>query len=406
MQNSTEYNLNTVEEAILAIKEGKAVIVADNEDRENEGDLVCAGEKITPALINFMATEARGLICMPVSVEIAKKLDFELMTYKTTDSKETAFTVSIDGSPENGVSTGISAEDRANTILMCTKPETTANCFRRPGHIFPLIAKDGGVLKRNGQTEASVDLAILAGLKPVGVICEILNPDGTMARRPELMEFRKKFNIPFITVEQIIEYRLKTELAIKREAEAKLPTKFGEFSVYAFNELISKKEHLALCYGDWKSEKSVLVRSHSECLTGDALGSLRCDCNSQLQESMRKIAENGSGVLIYLKQEGRGIGLTNKIRAYALQDNKGLDTFEANRALGFADDVREDWVGSHILKDLGITNIKLMTNNPSKIKDFEKFGITVSERIPLICINEENKDYLEAKRVQHNHLIV
>lgn len=396
---------SSVEEAIQAIKDGKMVIVADNEDRENEGDLVCSAEAITPEIINFMATEARGLICMPVSKTIAQRLGLELMTYNTNDDKQTAFTISIDGAVEKGVDTGISALDRAKTILLCVDEETTPGDLRKPGHIFPLIAKDGGVLERTGQTEASVDLSKMAGFKAAGVICEILNPDGTMARRDELEAFGKKHNIPFITVEQIIEYRLQREQLVNREAEATLPTRFGDFKVLSFTESISKKEHLALCYGDWKTTKPLLVRAHSECLTGDVFGSLRCDCNSQLNDAMSSIVEAGAGILLYLKQEGRGIGLSNKIKAYALQD-QGLDTYEANRQLGFKDDHREYWVGAHILKDLGVNTVKLMTNNPDKIADFTKFGITVQERVPLVHINESNKDYIEAKKVQHKHLIV
>ncbi|MDX1920490.1 MAG: 3,4-dihydroxy-2-butanone-4-phosphate synthase [Candidatus Caenarcaniphilales bacterium] len=406
MSDSTnEYTLSSVEEAIQAIKEGRMVIVADNEDRENEGDLVCAAEKITPEMINFMATEARGLICMPVSKQIASRLGLDLMTYNTNDSKQTAFTISIDGVEERGVGTGISAPDRALTILMCMDPTTTAADFRRPGHIFPLIAKDGGVLERTGQTEASVDLAKLAGFKPGGVICEILNPDGSMSRRNELCEFSKKFNIPFITVEQLVDYRLQQELAVTREAIADLPTRYGNFKVYSYIEKISGKEHLALCYGNWEDIDNVLVRAHSECLTGDVFGSLRCDCNSQLNSALASIVEAGAGILLYLKQEGRGIGLSNKIKAYALQD-QGMDTYEANRELGFDDDCREYWVGAHILKDLRVNSVKLMTNNPSKIEDFKKYGIKVSERIPLVIINDFNKDYLDAKKQQHNHLIV
>jgi 3,4-dihydroxy 2-butanone 4-phosphate synthase/GTP cyclohydrolase II len=401
----SEHNFSTVEEAIKAIREGKMVIVADNEDRENEGDLVCAAEKVTPDIINFMATEARGLICMPISKTIAQRLGLDLMTYNTNDVNQTAFTISIDGTEEHGVGTGISTEDRANTILLCMNDETDSTYLRRPGHIFPLIAKDGGVLERTGQTEASVDLAKMAGLKSGGVICEILNADGTMARRDDLMEFSKKHNIPFITVAQMVEYRLQREQMVSRVAEASLPTKLGDFTVYAYTEKINNKEHIALCFGDWKNANPVLVRAHSECLTGDVFGSLRCDCQSQLNDALQQIANEGAGVLVYLKQEGRGIGLANKIKAYALQD-KGLDTFEANRELGFKDDQREYWVGAHILRDLGIKSIKLMTNNPDKLADFEKYGIDVRDRVSLVHIHDTNRDYLEAKRVQHNHLIV
>jgi 3,4-dihydroxy 2-butanone 4-phosphate synthase / GTP cyclohydrolase II len=400
----SNHKFSTVPEAIKAIKEGRMVIVADNEDRENEGDLVCAAEKITPEIINFMATEARGLICMPISVQIAQRLGLDLMTYNTNDCKQTAFTISIDGSEEKGVGTGISADDRANTILLCMQEETLPSDLRKPGHIFPLIAKDGGVLERTGQTEASVDLAKMAGFKAGGVICEILNSDGTMARRNDLEQFAAKHNIPFVTVAQMIEYRLQSEQMVDREAEAALPTGFGDFTVFAYTEKITKKEHLALCYGDWRNAKPVLVRAHSECLTGDVFGSLRCDCQLQLNDAMQQIVEEGSGILIYLKQEGRGIGLVNKIKAYVLQD-QGLDTFEANRELGFKDDHREYWVGAHILRDLGVKNIRLITNNPEKLADFEKFGINVQDRVSSVHISDTNKNYVEAKKVQHNHLI-
>ncbi len=400
----SKYQLNTVEEAIKAIKDGKMVIVADNEDRENEGDLVCAAEKVTPEIINFMATEARGLICMPISAQIARKLGLELMTYNTNDCKQTAFTISIDGAEEKGVGTGISADDRAKTILLCMEDNIQAQDLRKPGHIFPLIAKDGGVLERIGQTEASVDLAKLAGFKAGGVICEILNPDGTMSRREELMEFSQKFDIPFITVAQIIEYRLKQEQMVIREAETVLPTDLGKFTLFAYTEKITHKEHLALCYGNWQEQASVLVRAHSECLTGDVFGSLRCDCNLQLNSALKQIAEEGAGILIYLRQEGRGIGLVNKIKAYVLQDG-GLDTYEANRKLGFKEDLREYWVGAHILKDLNINSIRLITNNPDKLNDFENFGIQVKDRIPAIHQHETNREYLETKKLKHNHLI-
>ncbi|MDX1918392.1 MAG: GTP cyclohydrolase II [Candidatus Caenarcaniphilales bacterium] len=395
---------NTVPEAIAAIKAGKMVIVADNEDRENEGDLICAAELVTPEIINFMATEGRGLICMPISREIAGSLGLELMTQRSNDCIETAFTISIDGSYDKGVGTGISALDRANTIRLCMQDETKPDDLRKPGHIFPLIAKDHGVLVRTGQTESAVDLARLAGLKPGGVICEIVNPDGTMARRDDLFEFSAKFDIPFITVEQIIEYRLQNEILVKREAEADLPTEYGDFRIYAFTEVISGKEHLALVYGDLDKASPVLVRSHSECLTGDALASLRCDCRLQLKDAMERIVAEGSGVLLYLRQEGRGIGLVNKIKAYTLQD-QGLDTNEANERLGFKADLREYWVGAHILKDLDIPQIRLLTNNPNKLAEFERYGIKVVSREPSVHITNHNHHYLNVKKVKSNHLI-
>ncbi len=404
------YTLNTVEEAIQAIKSGGLVIVADNEDRENEGDLVCAAEMITPDLITFMATEAKGLICMPMSREIAERLGLELMscpTRKNRDKTETAFTVSIDGALDLGVGTGISSADRALTIKLAINDKADPCWMRVPGHVFPLIARNGGVLERTGQTEASVDLAKLAGLKPAGVICEILNPDGTMARRDELMVFSKKHNIPFVTVAQLIEYRLRNETQVNRVAQAKIPTKHGEFTVFAFEEKLTGQEHLALCFGDLTENRRepVLVRAHSECLTGDALGSLRCDCNFQLNSALQLISQHGSGVLLYLRQEGRGIGLANKIKAYALQDNEGLDTYEANEHLGFGADQREYWVGAHMLKDLGVSAIKLMTNNPDKIECFAKYGIAVMDRVPLVHVNETNKRYLEVKSAKQNHMI-
>jgi len=395
---------NTVEEAIDAIKDGRMVIVADDEDRENEGDLVCAAEKVTPEIINFMATEAKGLICMPVSSDIAEKLKLDPMTIDNTDFKGTAFTVSIDGCQSLGFETGISAKDRANTIKLCMKEDTKPEFLRRPGHIFPLVAKEHGVLERTGQTEASVDLSKMAGLKAGAVICEILNPDGTMARRDQLAEFSKKHNIPFITVAQIIEYRLKTEKLINKEATANFPHEYGDFKIHGYKENISGKEHVVLTMGEFNSEEPVLVRIHSECLTGDALGSLRCDCRSQLLTAQKKIAEVQQGVIIYLKQEGRGIGLLNKVKAYSLQD-KGLDTYEANHALGFPDDLREFWIAVHILKDLGIKKIKLMTNNPEKIETVEKYGIEVVERIPLVKICTHNKKYLEAKELKRKHML-
>lgn len=396
---------STVEEAIEAIKQGKMVIVADNEDRENEGDLICAAETITPEIINFMATEARGLICMPVSREIAQKLNFYPMAKENTDTENTAFTVSIDGTPRNGVTTGISAKDRAQTIKICTRDNAQPEDLRRPGHIFPLIARDGGVLQRQGQTEASVDLSKLAGFKSAGVICEIANEDGSMARRDELFDFANKHKMPFITVEQIMEYRLKTETLITKEAEAKLPTKFGDFTIHAYREKFSNQELIALVYGDINSStEPVLCRLHSECLTGDALSSLRCDCQSQLHYAQEQIAQNKSGILIYLRQEGRGIGLVNKIKAYAFQD-AGDDTFEANHKLGFQDDLREFWSAVHVLKDFGVSNIDLITNNPKKIQNLESLGININKQIKVSFVNEHNKSYLQAKKDKHCHHI-
>lgn len=402
--SSDNFNkFDTVEAAIEAIRNGKMVIVADDEDRENEGDLICSAEKITPEIINFMAVEARGLICMPVSEQIAKRLKLNLMAAHNTDCNNTAFTVSIDGAVEKGIGTGISAKDRAKTIRLCLDPETKPEDLRRPGHIFPLIAKNGGVLERRGQTEAAVDLSKLAGLQAAGVICEIANSDGSMSRRDELFAFRDKHKIPFITVDQLKEYRLKNEILVERKASAKLPTKFGEFQIHGYTEMLTGKEHIALTMGDFRNKKPLLVRVHSECLTGDTLASLRCDCQDQLAHSQRAIAQEGAGVLIYLRQEGRGIGLINKIKAYALQD-EGLDTYEANRALGFKDDLREYWMAAHILKDLGINSIKLMTNNPDKTRGLEKYGILINERIPLVHVHDTNRRYIEVKKLKHNHI--
>lgn len=401
----SEQIFSTVEEAILAIKQGKMVIVADNEDRENEGDLVCSAELITPEIINFMATEARGLICMPVSREIAARLDLHPMTVNNTDTEGTAFTVSIDGAVHKGVGTGISAEDRAKTIKLCLESNTNATDLRRPGHIFPLIAREGGVLVRQGQTEASVDLSIMAGLQPAGVICEIANPDGSMARREQLAEFSKKHNMPYITVAQMVEYRRKHEKLIQKQAEAKLPTQYGEFKVIGYQEKYTNNEIIVMTYGDISSEKNPIVRVHSECLTGDSLGSLRCDCRSHLNHAQELIAQHGSGILIYLRQEGRGIGLMNKLKAYQIQDELGLDTYDANQHLGFEDDYREYWSAYQVLSDMGIAEVRLITNNPTKIAALEKYGIKVTERINYLGHQEYNHNYLLAKKERKGHLI-
>lgn len=395
---------STVEEAIEAIRKGQVVIVADNEDRENEGDLICAAETITPEIINFMATEARGLICLPITQELASKLNLNAMSSVNTDTEETAFTVSIDGIPDKGITTGISAKDRANTIKLCLEKNTQPDDLRRPGHVFPLIARDGGVLVRQGQTEAAVDLASLAGLNPAGVICEIANPDGSMARRDELFTFAKKHDLPFITVEQIINYRIKNEFLLNKEAKAKLPTKYGEFALNGYTEKYGTGESLALIHGNIDTTKPVLVRIHSECLTGDALSSLRCDCQDQLQAAQKQIVDNKSGIIIYLRQEGRGIGLMNKLKAYELQDQENLDTFEANNKLGFQDDLRSFWNAAQILRDLNIKTIDLITNNPDKIKDIEQAGIQVNQRIASIHKNGVNNEYLESKKLKE-HLL-
>lgn len=395
-----------VSEAIDVIRAGGLVIVADDEDRENEGDLVGAAQLITPEHINFMATHGRGLVCLTLSTEIADRLDLPLMSDgRGQDPNGTAFTVSIDATAELGVSTGISAADRARTIQVAVSEDSKPSDLIRPGHIFPLRAKVGGVLQRVGQTEASMDLARLAGLAPAGVICEILNEDGTMARRPELEKFSADHDMPFITVAQIIAYRLKNERLVNRVAEATLPTPYGEFRVIGYSNLVDDREHIALVHGEVAGVDDVLVRVHSKCLTGDVFGSERCDCGPQLRVAMRRVAEQGCGVIIYLDQEGRGIGLLNKLRAYELQD-RGHDTVEANEMLGFPPDLRNYGIGAQILLDLGLRRIRAMTNNPKKLSGLEGFGLEITDRIPLeVLPTDLNHEYLEAKRDKLGHLL-
>jgi 3,4-dihydroxy 2-butanone 4-phosphate synthase/GTP cyclohydrolase II len=395
-----------VEEAIRHIREGGLVIIADDEDRENEGDLVCAADQVTPEIINFMATHGRGLVCLTLAPEIADRLDLPLMSDgRNPDPNGTAFTVSIDATIEQGVSTGISAADRARTIQVAVDPTSSPADLIRPGHIFPLRAKSGGVLQRVGQTEASVDIARLAGCAPAGVICEILNADGTMARRPELEVFSKQHGLPFVTVADLIAYRLGHERLVHRVAEARLPTPFGEFQVVGYQNDVDKREHIALVMGDVESADDVLVRVHSKCLTGDVFGSERCDCRIQLQSAMRHVAGEGRGVIVYLDQEGRGIGLLNKLKAYELQD-RGLDTVEANEHLGFPADLRNYGIGAQILVDLGLKRIRLLTNNPKKLSGLEGFGLEVTGRVPLEAdVTELNHDYLKAKREKLGHLL-
>jgi len=392
---------NSIEEGLKDIKEGKMVIVVDDEGRENEGDLVIPAEMATGENINFMIKYARGLVCAPVDEEIAERLGLSPMVEKNTDNHETAFTVAVD---HKDTTTGISAFERAYTInKLATSTEKMD--FRRPGHIFPLIAKKDGVLERIGHTEASVDLAKLAGFKGAAAICEIINDDGTMARRDDLVKFAKEHNLKILTIEDLIKYRKEEHLSVTKEAEAKLPTKYGDFKVLAFKEKNSEKCHLALIKGDITSDQPLLVRVHSECLTGDALGSRKCDCGEQYAAAMEMIEKEGRGILLYMRQEGRGIGLLNKLKAYALQDT-GLDTVDANLALGFDDDMRDYKVSADMLKILGIHNIKLVTNNPAKIEGLEKNNIEVIERLPIqMPLNKSDEFYLKTKKERMNHLL-
>jgi 3,4-dihydroxy 2-butanone 4-phosphate synthase/GTP cyclohydrolase II len=397
--------MHSIPQAIEDLRNGKIVIVADDEDRENEGDLVCAAELVTPEMVNFMATHGRGLICLALTPDRCDQLGLPQMAVQNTEALATAFTVSIDAERRFGVSTGISAADRAATIHVAINPATLPSDLRRPGHVFPLRARPGGVLQRVGQTEASVDLARLAGLYPAGVICEILNSDGTMARRPQLEVFAREHGLTFVTVAQLVAHRLETEKLVHRAAEARLPTDWGEFRVVAYRNDVDHAEHVALVHGEVQGRRNVLVRMHSKCLTGDVFGSQRCDCGAQLHAAMQRIAEAGAGVIVYLDQEGRGIGLLNKIRAYALQD-EGQDTVQANQRLGFAPDLRNYGIGAQILRDLGLSSIRIMTNNPRKLVGLEGYGLEIVERVPLIADPTlENRTYLNAKRDKLGHLL-
>ena len=400
-----EFRFDSIEEAIEDFKRGKMIIVADDEDRENEGDIICSGQMVTPEIINFMAEEARGLICLAISSDIAKKLDLPQMVDQNSEGMKTAFTVSIDAAQKYGVTTGISAFDRAKTVEVALAPDAIPSDLRKPGHLFPCVARDGGVLQRTGHTETVVDLAKLCGHTPAGIMCEIMSKDGNMMRRDELRKFADKHNIKFISVAELIAYRLKSERFVTREAEAFLPTEYGEFTVYGYKNNLDGMEY-AVLYKNDGSDKIPAIRVHSECLTGDIFHSLKCDCNSQLHNAMSYINKYGKGAVIYLRgHEGRGIGLVNKIKAYKLQE-QGQDTVDANISLGFKPDLRDYGVGAQIILDLGFTTFNLITNNPKKIIALKGYGLNVNEIVKLKSdINEFNKYYMETKKERMHHLL-
>ncbi|HEX9582644.1 MAG TPA: bifunctional 3,4-dihydroxy-2-butanone-4-phosphate synthase/GTP cyclohydrolase II [Gemmatimonadales bacterium] len=395
----------TIEQAVEDVRGGRLIVVADDEDRESEGDLVCAAEKITPEMINFMVRHGRGLVCLTLTPDRCRQLALPQMADDNTDAYGTAFTVSIDAAQRFGVTTGISAADRARTVQVAIAPETQPGDLRRPGHVFPLRARGGGVLQRVGHTEASVDLARMAGGEPAGVICEILSEDGAMMRRPQLEAFATEHGLTLITVAQLVAHRLKTERLVHRVAEAELPTPYGPFRIIGYGNDVDAREHVALVYGEVGSRPSVLVRMHSKCLTGDVFGSRRCDCGWQLQSAMRMIADEGAGVVVYLDQEGRGIGLLNKLKAYELQD-AGHDTVEANQRLGFAPDLRDYGIGAQILVDLGLRAIRVLTNNPRKLVGLDGYGLELAGRVPIVPDpHDQNRAYLEVKRDKLGHLL-
>lgn len=403
--NSEKIKLDSIEAAIEDIRNGKVIIVVDDEDRENEGDFICAAETVTPEIVNFMATYGRGLICAPIIEDRCDELQLDLMVGKNTALHATPFTVSVD-LLGNGCTTGISASDRAKTIRALVDDDTKAEDLGRPGHIFPLKAKKGGVLRRTGHTEASIDFARLAGYKPAGVLVEIMNEDGTMARLPDLRKVADKFDLKLVSIQDLIAYRIQKETLIERQIEVKMPTKYGDFKMVAYKQLNSEEIHLAMIKGEWDLKDEVMVRVHSSCVTGDIFGSLRCDCGDQLHSALEMVSKEGRGVVLYMNQEGRGIGLLNKLRAYKLQE-EGLDTVEANIKLGFDMDQRDYGVGAQILRDLGIRKMRLISNNPNKRAGLMGYGLEIVEKVPIeVCPNPHNKNYLQTKRDKMGHEIL